>query len=413
MRKKIAWAFVGAVMLPILVGLALDYWINPHDLSQNRLIVFFTGLAMALLSAWAGARFLTRRLVSLAEASQKVAEGDLSQDVRVETDDEVGMLAGSLRTMMASLRDIVRQVQTSTGLMYEAVQNLSVSTTEVTASTSEVAANIQNIAKGAETQASSVERAAEVTQKITTTALVIADRSRSAEEEASVSARRAAEGAAAAEEASRAMSDILAQVEQSTGQVHTFKDQATEIHALVEGITTLSHQTHILALNATIEAARAGEAGRGFAVVAEEVRRLAENTREMAAQIARLAQNITGRTQEVSTRMEETRTAAQLGHRKTAAVTEALTRITAGATGTQDSVRTIAQGAVSQAEGMEQLSGVMEEIQGVATDNAAGTQEASAATEETTASMESINQQAQALLSEANRLRSLVDRFKL
>jgi len=111
--------------------------------------------------------------------------------------------------------------------------------------------------------------------------------------------------------------------------------------------------------------------------------------------------------------MEGTRSAAQLGQQKTAAVAEALVRITAGAEGTREAVRSIARGAASQAIGVKELSGVMEEIQGIATDNAAGTEQASAATEETTASMESINQQAQALLSESNRLRSLAERFKL
>ena len=80
---------------------------------------------------------------------------------RAEGGKPVGMLAGALRTMMERLRDLVRQVQTSTSLTYGAVQNLSVSTSEVAASTSEVAANIQNIAKGAETQATGVERACE------------------------------------------------------------------------------------------------------------------------------------------------------------------------------------------------------------------------------------------------------------
>jgi methyl-accepting chemotaxis protein len=297
--------------------------------------------------------------------------------------------------------------------MYDAVSNLSVSTAEVTASTAEIASNIQNIAKGAESQAADVESAVDVTEKVASAASAIADRSKTAESHAMASSSRASEGTAAADDARHSMKEILDQVEKSSSQVQTFKEHATEIHSLVEGITTLSHQTHILALNAAIEAARAGDAGRGFAVVAEEVRRLAENTQDLAAQIARLAQDITGRTQDVADRMAETNQAALLGRDKTAGVSAALGRISASAAETRDAVRAIAKEAALQAEGTSALTGSMEAIQAVATDNAAGTQEASAATEETTASMEEINQQAQALMDESNRLRSLVEKFKL
>ena len=59
MKRKIAWAFVGVVMLPILVGVILD-WTSPTELIRNRFIMFFTGLAVALFAALVGARFLTR-----------------------------------------------------------------------------------------------------------------------------------------------------------------------------------------------------------------------------------------------------------------------------------------------------------------------------------------------------------------
>jgi methyl-accepting chemotaxis protein len=412
MKLKIGLSFILIVFIPLIIGLLLDE-LNPLSPWQNMWLKIFVGFLVAGFGALVWAGFLTRKLVSLAQVSAKVAEGDLSQEVPEGGQDEVGQLALSLHTMVSNLRSVVRQVQTSTGLMYEAVQNLTVSTTQVTAATSEVAANIQNIAKGAETQASSVERAVEVTQKVAAASSAIADGSRSAEDQATASAERATAGARAADDAGVSMSQILKHVELATGQVQTFQGHAAEIHSLVEGITTLSHQTHILALNATIEAARAGEAGRGFAVVAEEVRRLAENTRELASQIAKLAQHIGGRTQEVVHRMEETSEAASQGQQKTAAVGDALQRIVEAAARTKEAVRDIAREAARQAESAASLSSLMEEIQGVATDNAAGTEEASAATEETTASMEEIGTQAQALMEEANRLRSLVEKFKL
>ena len=412
MKLKIGLAFILVVFIPLIFGLFLDHFTDVGPF-QSMWLKIFMGILVAAFSAVVWAGLLTRRLVTLADVSAKVAQGDLSLTVEARGDDEVAEVASSLKSMVASLREIVRQVQASTGLMYEATQNLSISTSEVTASTSEVAANIQNIAKGAESQAASVERAAEVTQRLAGAAASIADRSRSTEELAIGSAGRAAEGARAAEEAASAMRDVLTHVKNSADQVGLFQQNASEIHALVQGITTLSHQTHILALNATIEAARAGDAGRGFAVVAEEVRRLAENTRELASQIAKLAQDITGRTQEVVQRMGETQEAAALGQEKTSGVSSALRGIRTGAEETRDAVRSISKEAALQAEGASALTRVMDEIQGIATDNAAGTQQASAATEETTASMEEVNQQSKALLEEANQLRSLVERFRL
>jgi methyl-accepting chemotaxis protein len=413
MKLKIGLAFILIVFIPLVFGLFLDQF-NTGSPWQNMWLKIFVGVLVAAFAALVWAGLLTRRLVALAQVSEKVAEGDLSQEVPVAaTADEVGQLTRSLRTMVASLRDVVHQVQSSTATMYDAIQNFTVSTSEVTAATTEVAGNIQNIAKGAETQAASVERALDVMLKVQSSADAISEKSRGAEEQAGTSASRAAEGGQAAEDASQAMRRILEQVEESAQQVQTFKGHATEINALVEGIATLSHQTHILALNATIEAARAGDAGRGFAVVAEEVRRLAENTRELASQIARLAQDITGRTMEVAQRMEDTRSAARLGQEKTAAVSQALGRITGSADQTRAAVQTIARESAHQAEGTASLARLMEEIQGVATENAAGTQQASAATEETTASMEEVQAQTRSLLEEANRLRSLVERFRL
>ncbi len=411
MKLKLGLAFILAVFIPLLVGFVVEQ--VSVSSSQVVFLKIFVGLFVAAIFALVVAAFLTRELRSLAEVSAKVAEGDLSREVSVRSRDEVGQLADALKTMVGNLREIVRQVQTSTAAMYDAVQNLSVSTSEVSASSSEVAGNVQNIAKGAESQAKNVEQSAGLSQRVSRSAGAVAEKSQETEAQAVESERQARDGAEAASEASRAMEAILLHVEETASQVQTFKEHSQEINILVESITAVSHQTHILALNATIEAARAGEAGRGFAVVAEEVRRLAENTRELAGQIARLAQDTTSRTQEVAVRIEETRGSARMGMDKTQAVNRALDRVNAGITATKEAVRVIAREAALQAEAASALLRVVEEIQAVATENAAGSEELSAATEEITASMEEVSGGAKGLMDQANRLRSLVEKFRL
>ncbi len=412
MKLKIGLAFIIVVFIPLILGIMLDHYRSVGPMEAMWLKIFI-GILVAGFGAIFLAGFLTKKLVLLSNVGTQVASGDLSNPVRIKAADEVGLLADSMQTMVLSLREMVQQVQTSSGLIYDAVQNLTTSTTEVTQSTSEVATNIQTIAKGAESQAEHVEHMVEMARQLAATATSISGRSSASEELAIISSDRSAEGIEAAQGAMSAMEEVVSLVEDTTRQVHVFSEHAAEINTLVEGITTLSQQTHILALNATIEAARAGDAGRGFAVVAEEVRRLAENTRELASQIAELARYITGNSPEVARHLEETNSAANTGQVKTKGVSEALERIGMAAGETLQAVRAISTEAEQQAELAASLTGPMEEIQSVATDNAAGTQETSAATEETTASMEEINQQTRSLLEEADRLRSSVEKFKL
>ncbi|MCX7830450.1 MAG: methyl-accepting chemotaxis protein, partial [Acidobacteria bacterium] len=401
-----------AVFIPIVIGIFVDA-LTSFSLFWTNLLRVFVGLLVSALFALIVSHFLTKNLTHLTQTQEDVARGDLTKEVKVEGADEVGRLAESLRQLIKSLREIVGQVKNSADTLASSTQSLAGSTSEVLGAASEVAANVQNTARGAEVQAQNVEKSLSLSHNLSTSAATIAEKSKETEAAAQEAETSAKDGSRSAYDAHKAMGEILRNVEETAGQVETFKVHSMEIGTLVEGIAMVSHQTHILALNATIEAARAGEAGRGFAVVAEEVRRLSENTKDLAEQISKLSMQISQKTEDVSKYMDSTISAAKNGQERVEAVVSAFDTINQTTSSTKIAVKLISKEADSLALIASQLLTAMEEIQEIATENAAGSEEVSAATEEITASMEEINKEAKSLFEEAEKLKNAIGKFQV
>jgi len=88
------------------------------------------------------------------------------------------------------------------------------------------------------------------------------------------------------QQSSKIAQDAVTQIREASAIVRTLSAASADIGKVVLLIQAIAEQTNLLALNATIEAARAGEAGKGFAVVASEVKQLATQTSKATEEIS-------------------------------------------------------------------------------------------------------------------------------
>ncbi len=401
---------LATVVLSGLLSIGLQRFIPPeYILIITGMMAILAGMVLAFVMS----KSLTTEIRSLVSTARTVAEGDLSRDVPVNTTDEVGELATTFNQMVGSLREIAREVKTTSEAVTSSALALSASAEEMNASTEEIAATVEQIAKGAEHQASLIEQTSNVMREMARGITEIATRAKAASEAASEAGYTAQTGGKSAREAMEKMRQVFTIIEGAAGGVKGFSEKTQQIGTIVDVITKIAQQTNLLALNATIEAARAGEAGRGFAVVAEEVRKLATEAASSAEKIAEIIRQVQAETVRVGSSMEVATGEITSGREGLTYTSDALEEIVRVVVDQVKKVQEISALTDRQTQSAQELVKTIDEIAKVAEDNAASTQEASAATTEQTASMEQMAQSAQQLSGLADKLKTLVARFNV
>jgi len=251
------------------------------------ILALVIGTIMALLIT----RSIVNPLRQVAELLDRMANGDLSQNVVIKSKGEIGQLVSSLKSMRISLIGVVEKIDLSAQTVVDAVGNIRHSVTDV-----------QNGSEQQESMANDIQASVkELSSGVTNMAEHVAV-SRNQAEAAHDLAKH---GKDIIHTAATDITAIATYVEETTHSVAKLKESATTVSEFVTNIRNIADQTNLLALNASIEAARAGESGRGFAVVADEVRNLASNTAVVTESIDKVITTMTNLSVQVSNEMEQ------------------------------------------------------------------------------------------------------------
>ncbi len=215
-------------------------------------------------------------------------EGDLSKRIHLNSNDELGALAGLFNTFVENIQDVIRVVKdissnlaaasdqmSSTTLNFsESAQSNAATAEEVSASMEEMSASMDNIANGAEHQ---LEALREMIKEVERLSGIIVETGSSIDS-TTVIMSNITDKVRKGEESLLSMNDTMQNIKKSS----------VEMGGVVSIINDISDQINLLSLNAAIESARAGEAGRGFAVVADEISKLADRTASSIRDIVNL-----------------------------------------------------------------------------------------------------------------------------
>ncbi|MEK4426579.1 methyl-accepting chemotaxis protein [Solibacillus sp. FSL K6-1523] len=227
-------------------------------------------------------------LIVLADHTEVVAAGDLSKQLEVKGQDEIGRLAQSFEHMQSQLRETIVHVTDTSQHVEEGSTTLKLSVEQLTIASNQVSGAIQEIASSTELITSGATQNRVAVQQIVDQITDISDLTQSVSNEASNAANVATQGNEVIQKSVAGIEGINETAKLSLAKTQQMNSRSTEVSQITKIISNISDQINLLALNAAIEAARAGEYGKGFAVVADEIRSLAEQSANSASNITSL-----------------------------------------------------------------------------------------------------------------------------
>jgi methyl-accepting chemotaxis protein len=379
------------------------------NLATLAALVFFV---LVLLSVWFSRR-LTKGVNAVSAHTAAIARGNLRDELSYQANDEIGLLADSVRSMSGSLRSLLRDVDAGASEVAATAEELAASAEQMSASTEEVASAAQSISSSADRQTTGINVVVAAASQSAERALDTASHARSARLIADSVGQSAQQGSRSAHLALDSMSNIANVTGEAVPAVSELGEKSARIEKLTETIAAIARQTNLLSLNAAIEAARAGEHGRGFAVVADEIRKLAADTGKALESIRQLTSEIRSASERTGERITQVSESVSRGDAVIRESSQSLAQIAVEIDRSRDAVMRIVEAAEAQQKEADSLAREIEKIATVASDNAVTSQQVSAVVEEQTSSMMHITESSQHLAEIAARLKSSMTRFEL
>lgn len=351
------------------------------------IIIGLFAIAGGILVAWFLGRGISGRIKKTVTALNDIAEGegDLTQRLEIENQDELGELSMSFNRFVERIHEMVKHISSSTVQLGAAAEEMS----SITASTNQ----------GIQRQRSETEQVATAMNEMTSTVQEVARHASEAAASAHNAEDETRHGHEVVQDTVNAINALANEIDKASDVIQRLEEDSQSIGTVLDVIRGIAEQTNLLALNAAIEAARAGEQGRGFAVVADEVRTLASRTQQSTEEINDMIGRLQGDAHDAVKAIDDSKSQADVGVSSAKKAGESLDTITASITNINDMNMQIASAADEQSAVAEEINKNIISINDVAEESATAANQTSNASQEMAAL--------------ADDLQTLVSRFKI
>jgi methyl-accepting chemotaxis protein len=333
------------------------------------LISLFVMALTTLITLFIGNK-ITTPLRHVVAALNDIAngEGDLTQRLTIESQDEVGDVSKAFNHFVERIQELVAQVGNVSQRIFTETESLTRISGQYTR---------QMLEHSKET-----EQVASAVNEMSATAQSVASSASNAANATSEAAQNSEEASNVVNTAIGSINSLVKEVDSASSVITMLAQETAKIGSVVDVIRGIAEQTNLLALNAAIEAARAGDQGRGFAVVADEVRALAGRTQQSTQQINSMLQTLQQGVRQAVDAMDGSQQHSQETVAETARIEQSLSTVNHAVAMINDMNLQIATAAEEQHAVTEEISRNLENIQHIVQELSSAAVKSEQATEE-------------------------------
>ena len=281
-------------------------------------------------------------------------EGDLTQRLTVNSQDEVGDVSKAFNHFVERIQELVAQV----GNVSQRIASESESLSRISGQYTR-----QMLEHSKET-----EQVASAVNEMSATAQSVSSAASNAANATSQAAQNSEQASDVVNTAIGSINSLVQEVDSASSVISMLAQETAKIGSVVDVIRGIAEQTNLLALNAAIEAARAGDQGRGFAVVADEVRALAARTQQSTQEINTMLQTLQQGVRQAVDAMDGSQQHSQETVSETARIEDSLSTVNQAVNMINDMNLQIATAAEEQHAVTEEISRNLENIQHIVQD---------------------------------------------